>query len=182
MTTQSQAYTIFSVPKLIPINTPDTRKPLFSTQDFQNALILIFFSGKSYEGGTSFSSQTTFFNAEISYEINGVRFDQMKISGRGRFSTVKKKPHQFHMIKSNKEVTRKTRETYFLHGKPQKLETAKKCYFSKIVFEKNEKFHSLSRIVSKIRKLANYRRNTKINVFPSKLGKDESKLSFLRTS
>ena len=24
-----------------------------------------------------------FFNAEISYEIKGVRFDQMKISGRG---------------------------------------------------------------------------------------------------
>ena len=86
------------------------------------------------------------------------------------------------MIKSNKEVTRKTRETYFLHRKPQKLKIAKKYYFLKIVFEKNEKFHSLSRIVSKIRKLANYRRNTKINVFPLKLGKDESKLSFLRTS
>ena len=86
------------------------------------------------------------------------------------------------MIKSNKEVTRKTRETYFLHRKPKKLKIAKKYYFSKIVSEKNEKFHSLSRIVPKIRKLANYPRNTKINVFPSKLGKDESKLSFLRTS
>ena len=83
MTTHFQAYTIFSVPKIIPINTPDTRKPLFSQQDFQNALFLIFFSVKSYESGTSFSSQTTFFNAKISYEIKGVRFDQMKISGRG---------------------------------------------------------------------------------------------------
>ena len=43
ITTQFQAYTIFSVPKTIPINTPDTRKPLFSQQDFQNALYLIFF-------------------------------------------------------------------------------------------------------------------------------------------
>ena len=85
------------------------------------------------------------------------------------------------MIKSNKEVTRKTWETYFFHRKPQKLKIAKKN-FSKIVFEKNEKFHSVSRIVPKIRKLATYRRNTKRKVFPSKLGQDESKLSFLRTS
>ena len=77
------------------------------------------------------------------------------------------------MIKSNGKVTRKTRETYFFHRKPQKL---------KIVFEKNEKFHSVSRIVSKLQKLASYRRNTKIKVFPSQLGKDKSKLPFLRTS
>ena len=48
--------------------------------------------------------------------------------------------------------------------------------------KKNEKFHSESRIVSKLRKLASYRRNTKVKVFPSQLGKDKSKLSFLRTS
>ena len=62
------------------------------------------------------------FYVEINYEIKGVRFDKMKISGRGTepkknlndvFSTVNKKLHQFHMIKSNKEVTRKTWETYF---------------------------------------------------------------------
>ena len=168
MTAQFQAYTIFSVPKIIPINTLDTRKPLFFPTGFSERLIFDFLSSvKSYEGGTSFSSQTTFFNAEISYEIKGVRFDRMKISGRRWFSTVNKNPHQFHMIKSNKEVTRKTRETYFLHRKPQKLKIWKKYHFSKIVFEKNEKFHSLSRIVPKIRKLANYRRNTKMNVFPS---------------
>ena len=111
----------------------------FSQQDFQNALFLIFFPVKSYEGGTSFSSQTTFFNAEISYEIKGIRFDQMKVSGRGWFSTVNKKPHQFHMIKSNKEVTRKTRETYFLHRKPQKLEIAKKIIFFENCFRKKWK-------------------------------------------
>ena len=112
----------------------------FFPTGFSERLIFDFFSVKSYESGTSFSSQTTFFNAEISYEIKGVRFDQMKISGRGWFSTVNKKPHQFHMIKSNKEVTRKTRETYFLHRKPQKLKIAKKYYFSKIVFEKMKNF------------------------------------------
>ena len=138
-TTQSQANTIFSVPKIIPINTPRTRKPLFSQQDFQKAFF-IFFSVKSYEGGTNFSSQTTFFNAEISYEIKGVRFDQIKISERGWFSTANKKPHQFHMIKSNKEVTRKTRETYFLHRKPQKLKIAKYIIFRKLFLKKMKNF------------------------------------------
>ena len=55
----------------------------FFPTGFSERLIFDFFSVKSYEGGTSFISQTTFFNAEISYEIKGVRFDQMKISGRG---------------------------------------------------------------------------------------------------
>ena len=97
------------------------------------------------------------------------------------FSTVNKRLHQFHMIKSNGKVTRKTRETYFFHRKPQKLKIAKNI-FRKLFSKKNEKFHSVSRIVSKLRKLASYRRNTKIKVFPSQLGKDKSKLSFLRTS
>ena len=83
------------------------------------------------------------------------------------------------MIKSNKEVTRKTRETYFLHRKPQKRKIANNIIFRKLF---SKKIHSLCRIEPKIRKLANYRRNTKIDVFPSKLGKDESKFSFLRTS
>ena len=39
-----------------------------------------------------------------------------------------------------------------------------------------------SRIVSKLRKLASCRSNIKIKLFPSKLGKDKSKLPFLRTS
>ena len=78
------------------------------------------------------------FDAEISYEIKGVRFDQMKISGRGTepkknwndiFLPVNKRLHQFHMIKSNGKVTRKTRETYFFHRKPQKLKIAKKIFF-----------------------------------------------------
>ena len=85
------------------------------------------------------------------------------------------------MIKSNEEITRKTWETYFFHRQLQKLKVAKNIFFENC-FRKNEKFHSVSRIVPKIRKLATYRRNTKRSVFPSKLGKDESKLSFLRTS
>ena len=135
------------------------------------------------------------FYAEISYEIKGLRFDQMKILGRSRilgrhgaeknwndvFSTVNKRLHQFHMNKSNGKVTRKTRETYFFRRKQQKLKIAK-LFFRKLFSKKNEKFHSVSRIVSKLRKLASYRRNTKIKMFPSQLGKDKSKLSSLRTS
>ena len=83
MTTQFQAYTIFSVPKIIPIITPDTRKPLFFPTGFSERLTFDFFSVKSHEGGTSFSLQITFFNAKISYKIKEVRFDQMKNSGRG---------------------------------------------------------------------------------------------------
>ena len=56
------------------------------------------------------------------------------------------------------------------------------AFREKLFSKKNEKIHSVSRIVSKLRKLASYRRNTKIEVFPSQLGKDKSKLSFLRTS
>ena len=82
------------------------------------------------------------------------------------------------MIKSNKEVTRKTWESSLFHRKPQKPKIAKKIFFE-TCFRKNEKFHS---VVPKIRKQATYRRNTERKVFPSKLVKDESKLSFLRTS
>ena len=85
------------------------------------------------------------------------------------------------MIKSNGKVTRKTRESYFVHRKPQKQKIAKKV-FENCFRKKNEKFRSVSRIVSKLRKLASYRRNTKIKVFPSQLGKDKSKLPFLRNS
>ena len=46
MTTQSQAYTIFSVPKIVPINTPDTREPLFFPTGFSERLIFDFFFGK----------------------------------------------------------------------------------------------------------------------------------------
>ena len=48
------------------------------------------------------------------------------------------------MINSNKEVTLKTRETYFLYSKPQKLKIAK--------------------LVSKKRKVASYRRNNNLGV------------------
>ena len=74
------------------------------------------------------------------------------------------------MIKSIGKVTRNTRETYFFHRKPQKLKIAKKIFFENC-FQENEKFHSVSRIVSKLRKLASYRRNTKRKVFPSQLNR-----------
>ena len=168
------------------MNTPETRKPLFFQQDFQNALSSV----KSFEGGTSFSSQTTFFMLKSTMKSRGYALTKWKFREEAQsrknwndvFSTVNKKFHQFHMIKRNKEVTRKTWETYFFHRKPQKLKIAKKNIFRKLLSKKNEKFHSVSRIVSKVRKLATYRRITKRKVFPSKLGKDESKLSFLRTS
>ena len=74
------------------------------------------------------------------------------------------------MIKSNKEVTIKTQETYFLHKKPQKLKIAKRFPYS------------VSRIVPKKRKVASYLRNYKLGV-PLKMSlKDESKRSFLRSS
>ena len=41
-------------------------------------------------------------------------------------STTNKKTNQFQRIKTNKEVTLKTRETYFLYRKPQKLKIAKR--------------------------------------------------------
>ena len=40
------------------------------------------------------------------------------------------------MIKSNKEVTRKTRETFFLNRKPQKLKIAKNNIFRKLFSKK----------------------------------------------
>ena len=86
------------------------------------------------------------------------------------------------MIKSNKEVTLKTRETYFNHRKPQKPKFAEK-YFPKIVFRKIDIFfHSVSRIVPKRKQNWPGIAAMIKEVFPVKIGKDESKLSFLRFS
>ena len=88
----------------------------------------------------------------------------MKVSERGTeskknlnevFPTIKKKTHQFHVIKSNKEVTLKTRETCFLYKKTRKLKILKivfKNYFQKIY--RKLSFFSVSRIVPKKRKVA----------------------------
>ena len=86
------------------------------------------------------------------------------------------------MIKSNKEVTRKFRETYFLHRKPQKLKIAKKILFVENCFRKKGKNLLAKSHSAENTKTGQLSQNTKINVFPSKLGKDESKLSFLRIS
>ena len=180
----------FSVPKIIPMNTPETRKPFFPIRIFRTPYFWFFF-GKILWRRNKFQLTNYLFYVEINYEIKGVRFDQMKISGRG---TEPKKTEMMYLqqsirknfisstwLKVRKRSPVRLGKLIFFTKKPQKLKIAK-IYFSKIVFEKNEKFHSVSRIVPKIRKLATYRRNTKRKVFPSKLGKDESKRSFLRTS
>ena len=66
------------------------------------------------------------------------------------FSTIKKETHQFHMIKSIKEVTFKTRETYFLCRNPQKLKIAKNVF--RKLFSKNLLKIFVSRYVAKSRK------------------------------
>ena len=66
------------------------------------------------------------------------------------------------MIKSNKEVALKTRETHFLYRKPQRLKIAKNVF--RKFHLKNENVLSVSRIVLKKRKVARYRRNIKIGV------------------
>ena len=69
------------------------------------------------------------------------------------------------MIKSNKEVTLKTRETYFLYRKPQKPKIAE-IVFRKLFLKKNENFLLLGKLHSaeKKRKLASNRRSNKIGV------------------
>ena len=70
------------------------------------------------------------------------------------------------MIKSNKEVTLKTRETYFLYRKPQKLTIAKNVF--RKLFSKNSlkifSFLGKSHSAEKKRKVASYRRNNKLGV------------------
>ena len=81
------------------------------------------------------------------------------------------------MIKSNK-VTLKTRETYFFYRKPQKLKMLPKFFHKEVI---DNFLFSVSCIVPKKRKVASYRRNNNLCV-SLKMGQDESKLSFLRTS
>ena len=40
------------------------------------------------------------------------------------FSTINKKPWQFHLIKRNNEVNLRTREAFLFYRKPQKLKIA----------------------------------------------------------
>ena len=86
------------------------------------------------------------------------------------------------MIKSNKEVILKIRETSFLYRKPQKLKIAKNVFrefFSKHLL-KIISFLCTSHSAEKT-KVASYRRKHQV-VVSFKMGYDESKLSFLRTS
>ena len=78
------------------------------------------------------------------------------------------------MIKCNKKVTLKTRDTYSYHRKHDKLKTAKK------VFQNFSPFFGESDSAKK-RKLASHRRIYKSGV-SFKMGCNESKIFFLRTS
>ena len=77
--------------------------------------------------------------------------------------TINKKPRQFHLIKSIREVSLKTRETSFLYRKPQKLKISKKAFrklFSTKFIElfsflgkshsaeKNQKWPAIAEIIS----------------------------------
>ena len=176
------------MPKIIPINTPETRKPLFPNSIFRTPFFDFFF-GKILWRRNKFQLTNYLFYAEFSYGNKGLRFDQVKISGRG---TELKKTELMYFQQSIRDFISSTwlkvtemspvrLGKLFFHRKPQKLKIARNI-FRKLFSKKNEKFHSVSRIVSKLRKLTSYRRNTKIKVFPSQLGKDKLKLSFLRTS
>ena len=59
------------------------------------------------------------------------------------FSTINEKTHEFHMIKSNKEVTLNAQETYFFYRKPQKLKISKKMFFGNYFRKKLSKTFSL---------------------------------------
>ena len=125
--------------------------------------IFDFFPVNFYDGDTSFSSQNFFSQAEISYESKGVPNESFGKTHRAKKTEMSQFPQsirnlrQFHMIKSNKEITLKTRETCFLYRKPQKRSIAKKCY-SKSIFKKIIEIFlfSVSRIVPE--KVASYRR------------------------
>ena len=69
------------------------------------------------------------------------------------------------MIKTNKEVTLKTREALFLYRKSQKLKLAKNVFW-KLFSKKLMKFSFLvkSHSAEKKRKVASYRRNNNIGV------------------
>ena len=178
--TKFHAFIIFSVPKIISRNTPETRRPLFTpNKNHKKKQFFNFFPVKFYDGETNFSSQNYFSRAEITYESNGVLFDQMKVSERRTepknrnevISIINKKPRQFHIIKSNKKVIPTTRELYFVNRKPQKLRSAKNCFQNYI-----QKFHwkftpfSVSCIVpKKKRKVASYCSN-KILGFSFRMG------------
>ena len=91
------------------------------------------------------------------------------------FSTIIKKTHQLQSIKSNKEVTPKILESYFLYRKPQKLK------FVKNVFENClQKVPYISRIVPTIRQVGSCCINNKLGV-AFKNGLRWIKAFFLRT-
>ena len=94
------------------------RNHLFTHRNNKKSNILIFLV-KSYAGERSFNSQNYFSQFEISYESKGKneiseRTHRAEKNWNEVVSTINKKTHHFHMIKSNKELTLKTRETFSL--------------------------------------------------------------------
>ena len=77
------------------------------------------------------------------------------------FSRMIKETYQFQSIKSNKEVTLKTRETYFLYRNPQKLIFVKNVFrkLSSKSFSSRGKSHSAENT-----KKGSYCRNNKLGV------------------
>ena len=92
--------------------------------------------------------KTTFFLDEISYESDGVRFDQEKVfqgkktQSRGLFY-IHQITNQFHRIKNYQELSLKTQETIFLCRKLEKSEKIVRNFFRKLFNT------SVSRIVPK---------------------------------
>ena len=140
------------MPKITPRNTPETGRPFFPQQESQKANFL---PVKTFDDETSFSSQTTFLMLKSAMKSrrypstnwNSERRTEPKKNWNEVFFTINEKPHQFHIIKSNKEVTLKTRETYFLYRKPQKPKIAE-IVFRKMFLKKNENFLLLGKLHS----------------------------------
>ena len=133
------------MPKIIPINTPETRKPLFPNSFFRTPF-LDFFFGKILWRRNKFQLTNYLFYAEISYGNKGLRFDQVKISGRGKEL---KKTELMYFQQSIRDFIsstwlKVTERSPVRLGKlffSQKTSKTKNCkkYFSKIVFEKKWK-------------------------------------------
>ena len=94
-------------------NTPETRKLLFLQLETQKIHFfkIIFLGEKSHSAENSFSSQNYFSHAEINYENGGYpptkwkfRKDAlMRKIWKKVFSTIIKKTHQFHRIKTKEK-------------------------------------------------------------------------------
>ena len=93
--------------------------------------------------------KTNFLKPKSAIKARG-KFRKDAQSRKKVFSTLNKKIHQFHMIKSNKGVTLKALEIYFLYKKLQNPKLAKIFLYSvsRIVPIKNENLPAISEIIN----------------------------------